>query len=73
MSNKLYDVLKFVAQIVLPAIAVLYFSLASTLGLPYGKQVVEVITAIDLFLGTLLGISSVEFNKNNVITTRERK
>lgn len=63
MKNKTYDVLKFVAQILLPAIATLYFALATIWGLPYGEAIVGTITAIDLFLGTLLGITSAEYNK----------
>ena len=58
MSNKVYDVLKFIAQIVLPAVATLYFALASIWGLPYGEQIVGTITAVDAFLGALLGIST---------------
>ena len=63
MSNKLYDILKWIAQIVLPAIATLYFALASIWGLPYGEQIVGTITAIDAFLGAILGISTVNYNK----------
>lgn len=65
MSNKLYDALKYVAQIVLPAIATLYFALAQIWGLPYGEEIVGTITAIDCFLGALLGISSVQYKKKN--------
>lgn len=63
MSNKTYDVLKYIAQIVLPAIGTLYFALASIWGLPYGEQIVGTITAIDAFLGALLGISTYKYNK----------
>ena len=63
MSNKVYDALKFIAQIVLPALATLYFALAQIWGLPYGEQIVGTITAIDAFLGALLGISSVNYKK----------
>lgn len=63
MSNKHYDILKWIAQIVLPAIATLYFALASIWGLPYGEQIVGTITAIDAFLGAILGISTVNYNK----------
>lgn len=61
MSNKTYDILKFIAQIVLPALGTLYFALSSIWGLPYGEQIVGTITAIDAFLGALLGLSSVKF------------
>lgn len=62
MSNKTYDVLKFFAQIVLPAIGTLYFALASIWGFPYGEQIVGTITAVDAFLGAILGISTARYN-----------
>ena len=63
MSNKTYDVLKFVAQILLPAIGTLYFALAQIWHLPYAEEVVGTITAIDAFLGALLGISTAQYHK----------
>ena len=63
LSNKAYDVLKFIAQIVLPAIATLYFALASIWNFPYAEQIVGTISAIDAFLGALLGISTANYNK----------
>ena len=63
MSNKLYDVLKFVAQILLPAVGTLYFALARIWGLPYAEQIVGTITAVDAFLGALLGISTMQYRK----------
>ena len=65
MNNKLYDVLKWVAQYFLPAIGTLYFAMAGIWNLPYGEQVVGTITAIDTFLGVILGISSVQYNKRS--------
>ena len=65
MTNKVYDVLKFIAQIVLPAAGTLYFALSSIWGLPYGEQIVGTITAVDAFLGALLGISSNQYYKEN--------
>lgn len=65
MSNKLYDILKYVAQIVLPALATLYFALSKIWGLPYGEEIVGTISAIDVFLGALLGISTKMYLKNN--------
>lgn len=65
MSNKTYDILKYIAQIVLPAIATLYFALAQIWSLPYGEQIVGTITAIDAFLGALLGISTMKYNKED--------
>lgn len=66
MSNKTYDVLKYIAQIVLPAIGTLYFALADIWNLPYGKEIVGTITAIDTFLGAVLMISSANYNKNKM-------
>lgn len=63
LSNKLYDILKWVAQILLPAIATLYFALSSIWGLPYGEQIVGTITAVDAFLGVCLGVSTMQYNK----------
>lgn len=63
MSNKVYDVLKYIAQIALPAIGALYFALSQIWGLPYGEEVVGTITAIDACLGALLGISTAIYNR----------
>lgn len=63
ISNKAYDILKYIAQIVLPAIGTLYFALAGIWGFPYGEQIVGTITAIDAFLGAILGISTKMYNK----------
>ena len=63
MSNKLYDVLKWIAMILLPALGTLYFGLCEIWGFPYGKEVVGTITVIDTFLGALLGISTAKYRK----------
>jgi hypothetical protein len=63
MNNKTYDALKYIAQYVLPGLGTLYFALASIWGLPYGEQIVGTITAVDTFLGLLLGISTSNYNK----------
>ena len=63
MSNKLYNVLKWIAMLFLPALGTLYFALAGIWGLPYGEQIVGTITAIDTFLGVILGISTTKYNK----------
>lgn len=63
ITNKTYDVLKYIAQIVLPATGTLYFALASIWGLSYGEQVVGTITAIDAFMGALLMISNTQYKK----------
>lgn len=63
ISNETYDILKWIAQYFLPALGTLYFAVASIWGLPYGEQIVGTITAVDTFLGVILGISSAAYNK----------
>jgi hypothetical protein len=63
IDNKLYDVLKYIAQIGLPAIGALYFALSQIWHLPYGEEIVGTITAIDACLGALLGLSSYTYKK----------
>ena len=65
LSNKAYDILKFIAQILLPAIGTLYFALARIWNFPFAEEIVGTITAIDAFLGALLGISTMQYNKEN--------
>lgn len=64
MNSKLYDVLKFIALIGLPAFGTLYFTLAQIWKLPCGEEIVGTITAIDLFLGAVLGISKTQYDKD---------
>lgn len=61
--NKVYDILKWVALILLPAVGALYFGLSKIWGFPYGEEIVGTISIIDTFLGALLGISTMNYNK----------
>ena len=63
LSNKAYDVLKWIAMYFLPAVGTLYFAVSSIWGLPYGEQIVGTVTAVDTFLGVILGISTNQYNK----------
>lgn len=65
LSNRVYDVLKWIALYLLPALGTLYFALAGIWAFPYGEEVVGTITALDTFLGVLLGISTAQYNKGN--------
>lgn len=67
LSNKTYDILKWVAQNVLPALGTLYFALSGIWGFPYGEQVVGTITAIDAFLGVILKLSSDSYNGDGTL------
>lgn len=65
LSDKAYDILKWVALVLLPALGALYFGLAGIWGFPYGEQIVGTITVLDTFLGVILGISTIQYNKYN--------
>ena len=62
-DSKVYDVLKEVALVVLPAVSVLYLALAGIWKLPYGQEVSGTIMALDTFLGAVLHVSSKQYNK----------
>jgi hypothetical protein len=62
-NDRIYDALKWICQIVIPAVATLYFTLSGIWGFPYGEQVVGTLTAIDTFLGVCLGISTFQYKK----------
>lgn len=62
LSNKTYDILKWIAQIFIPALITLYGTIAVAIGIPYTEIVITVMGAIDAFLGTLLGISTSKYN-----------
>lgn len=63
MSNKVYNVLKWIVITVLPGIATLYSGLAVLWGFPYGEEIVGTVSLITVFLGSLIGVSSVKYNK----------
>lgn len=63
LSNQVYDLLKWIAQILLPALGTAYYGLAQIWGLPAAEQVVGTIVVIDTLLGVLLGLSSTQYNK----------
>lgn len=64
LSDKTYSLLKWIALILLPALGTLYFALAGIWGLPFGEQIIGTITAIDTFLGAILGISTSNYKNN---------
>lgn len=71
LSNKAYDVLKYIALILLPALGTLYFALAKIWGFPYAAEIVGTISAVDAFLGALLKISTDNYNKDQQTETTE--
>ena len=65
LSNKVYDCLKFLCTIMLPALGTLYFALSKIWGLPLAEEIVGTLSAIAVFIGAVIGISSVQYNKEN--------
>lgn len=63
LNDKVYNFLKWICLIALPALAVLYFTLAKIWGLPYGAEITATINAIALFIGALIGVSQISINK----------
>ena len=64
MSDQTYNALKFVAQILLPALGTFYFALAQIWNLPLAEEIVGTITAVDALLGAVLGISTAQYQKD---------
>lgn len=65
LTSRLYDALKYIAQILLPALGALYFGLAQIWGFPKAEEVIGTIAVVDTFLGVLLRISSNSYNKSD--------
>jgi hypothetical protein len=64
LPNKLYDVLRWVAMLFLPALAILVQTIFRIWGLPYGNEITASIVAVNAFLSAILGISSISYQKN---------
>ena len=76
IPNKVYDVIKWIALVVLPAISTLYFALSSIWGWPYAEQVTGTIAAIETLIGAILGVSSFNYKGDGALlvdTSREDK
>lgn len=67
LTGKVYDILKWIAMYLLPALGTLYFALAGIWNFPYGEEVVGTITALDTFLGVILGISKATYKGDGEI------
>lgn len=72
-KNETYDKLKYVAQYILPGLGTLYFALSRIWGFPYGEQVVGTVTAVDTFLGVILGISTATYETQMKGTTEKEE
>lgn len=67
LPDKLYNVLKWICLIALPALAVFYFTLAKIWGLPYEAEIPATINAVAVLIGALIGISQIAINKEDRI------
>lgn len=63
MSDKTYNIMKWIVQYILPGLGVLYAIIAGVTELPYAEVVMAVVMAVDWFLGIILGISTKQYNK----------
>lgn len=66
-DSKVYDVLKWITMVGLPALTMLWLALANIWGFPYAEAIGATLAAITTFMGALLGISSVQYAKQNAI------
>lgn len=73
MNDKVYDVLKWIAQIALPAIAVFWYAIADAWGLPYITEIQMTIIAVDTLLGALLGLSNLQYKTANIYDLPDRE
>ena len=71
LKDKVYNILRYVANYVLPGLGTLYFALCQIWGLPYGEQIVGTVTAVVTFLNVLLGISNNAWNKQQALISEE--
>jgi len=65
LSDKMYECLKWLTLCFLPASAVLYSLIAEVWHLPFGKEISQTINGVCTFLGVLIGVSTVQYNKTN--------
>jgi len=63
LNDRVYDVLKWIVVALIPASSALYFGLSQVLGFPYGEEVVGTLALVATFLGSLIGLSTVQYNK----------
>ena len=64
LPDNVYDILKWITMIVIPALATAYVGLAAVWGWPYADQIAKTATVICTLLGALLGISTAQYNKD---------
>ena len=73
IPDKVYNVLKWICMIVLPACGTFYFALSGIWGFPYAQEIVGTIAAVTTLLGAIIGISTVNYNKNEAMKEEEQE
>lgn len=63
-NSKVYDVLRYIAEVALPALTTLYGVIGATCGIPYVQETITIAIAVDTCLGTLIGISNYQYKKS---------
>jgi len=66
MSNKVYDILKWIVMIVIPALTTAYVGLAAVWGFPYAEPIAKTSAIVCTLLGAILGISTAQYNKDKI-------
>lgn len=72
MNNKIYDVLAFIGRIALPALAVFVTALGDIWSIPYYQQISLTLTALAVFINSLLKIDSAKYLSDKQIVNREQ-
>lgn len=72
LDNRVYDVLKWIVMIVLPALGVLYSAIAGLWGWPYAKEIVGTLAAVEAFLGALIGVSTAAYRREDAAHDSEQ-
>lgn len=73
LTDKLYDILKWITMIVLPALATAYVGLAAIWGWPFADEIAKTTAVVCTLLGALLGISTAQYNKTEYTGMHERE
>lgn len=63
-NSKVYDVLRYLAEVAIPALTTLYGVIGATLNIPYTQETITIAVAVDACLGTLIGISNYQYKKS---------
>lgn len=65
MNDKVYNILKWSALVFLPAFGTLFGTLSEIWGIPFGSEIAKTIVAFEFFIGAMVGISNLQYNKKN--------